>query len=135
MQKSPMIGVLAVAALLAGSGYKADTLDKDTPPKENKRPTARTGTITGKVTYDGKPVPVGIINIHPAKGIGVLAEIQNGKFTADMVPPGPVTITINTALHRGAYRNIERMMKSGGGLLPQDATGNKNIKDKPKDAE
>jgi len=140
MQKGLMAGTLAVAVLLIGSDFKVDPPAKDTPAKDDKkadtdkkgdktRNTAKTGKITGKVTYDGKTVPVGIINIRPAKGIGIIAEIQNGKYTADAVPPGPITITVNTALHRGAYKNLERMRKSGDGLPMLVAKG----KDKPKD--
>jgi hypothetical protein len=110
-----MTGALAVAVLVIGPGFAADPPAKDTPEKSDKpRITARTGTITGKVTYDGKPVAVGIINIHPAKGIGVVAEIQKGKYTAEGVPPGPVIITVRTAEMRQLYTTLKKAREAGG---------------------
>ncbi len=104
---------------------------KDDKKGNNTGDRAKTGKLTGKVTYDGKTVPVGIINFHPAKGIGVVAEIENGKYTADKVPAGPVTITVNTILHREIYKNLEKQLKSGGG--PPGGGGAAKLKDKLKD--
>ncbi|MBI1918481.1 MAG: carboxypeptidase regulatory-like domain-containing protein [Planctomycetes bacterium] len=95
----------------------------------------KTGRITGKVTYDGKLVPVGTITFISEKGGGVLAVIHNGKYTADKVPPGPVTITVNTR----EARQLANTMKSTGGKGPSvipsggQQSSPQNIKDKMKD--
>src|SRR5262249_33404909 len=58
--------------------------DGDIEVRPEVQPPAR---VFGKVTYDGKTVPVGIVTFHPEKGIAVLTEIQNGVYTLDGVPP------------------------------------------------
>ena len=59
---------------------------------------AKTGTISGNVTYQGKPLPAGIITFHTADGkSSVSAQLQaDGTFAAKDVPVGPTRVTINT---------------------------------------
>src|SRR5262249_23608826 len=110
-----------------GAGTKGDD------PRDETKMTM--GRITGKVTYDGKIVPAGIINFHPEMGRGVVAVIDNGKYIAEKVPPGRVTFTVNTAEIRRVYKALEAQRKSGGGLggaPPLRGGAGPHVKDKLK---
>src|SRR5205823_1730170 len=91
------------------------------------------GTVTGTVTYDGKIVPVGYINFHPEKGIGVIVEIQNGRYTAGKVPAGPVIVTVRTAEMRSMYnglkqqRSVAELLVPGGGQLKDKLKGKETV--------
>lgn len=54
------------------------------------------GTVTGKVTVDGKPLPSGRISFVPSKGQGVGGEIKDGQYTVEKVPVGSVKVTVET---------------------------------------
>jgi len=55
------------------------------------------GTITGKVTYKGKPLPVGTVMFVSEQGEGtVTADIQDGEYKAMKVPTGPAKIAVYT---------------------------------------
>ncbi len=55
------------------------------------------GTVSGKVTFKGQPLPGGTISFVPEKGGAVTADIQeDGSFTAPNVPTGPAKITVET---------------------------------------
>src|SRR5947208_117269 len=107
MLRKPTVGLFAVALLFLTLGC-SDSKEKKEDCKEDKKRDGKKGDdiardevlmmgkITGKVTYDRKSVPVGIITFHPEKGTGVMVELENGKYTADKVPTGPVTVTVNT---------------------------------------
>ncbi len=56
-----------------------------------------TGTVSGEVTYEGKPVETGYITFHPAdggKGTEVAAPIKDGRFTVANLSPGPKMVHI-----------------------------------------
>jgi len=54
-----------------------------------------TGSVEGKVTYQGKPLPGAIIGFHPAKGKPVVAKTdETGSYSAPAVPVGEVRVTI-----------------------------------------
>lgn len=62
-----LLAALFVLAPLARAEDK-----KDAPPK---------GTVTGKVTLDGKPLPTGVIRLATPDGkAGVSAKIKDGKY-------------------------------------------------------
>lgn len=54
------------------------------------------GTVTGKVTVDGKPLPAGKIAFIPKSGSGVGGEIKDGQYKVEKVPPGTVNVTVET---------------------------------------
>ncbi|TWT31663.1 hypothetical protein [Blastopirellula retiformator] len=79
---------LAVSLLAAGCSSKEETLQ----------------TISGRVTYQGNPVPIGVIQFSPDaaagnQGMVGFAEIKEGKFnTAESgrgVESGPLTVSID----------------------------------------
>jgi hypothetical protein len=59
---------------------------------------ASNGTISGKVLYRGKPLPGGTVTFLPAGGKGAFnSEIQqDGSYNLTQVPPGEVTIIVET---------------------------------------
>ena len=57
--------------------------------------TPTTGSITGTVTYDGKPLDGGIISFVPATGNTVAAIIQaDGAYSVANVPLGEAIVVI-----------------------------------------
>jgi hypothetical protein len=53
------------------------------------------GTISGKVTYQGKALPGGFVIFLPEKGPAVNATIDSeGKYRADNVPVGTARISV-----------------------------------------
>ena len=62
------------------------------------RPARKTGTITGKVTYKGAPLPGGTVKFYPErKGKPVTGIIQaDGTFTAKGVPLGRTMVVVET---------------------------------------
>lgn len=82
---------------------------------------SKSGKVTGTVTYDGKTVPVGRITFHPEKGNPVSAEIEDGSYTVQKVPSGPVTVTVDTTAHRSELKTLKQgggMKMPGGGKPP-----------------
>jgi hypothetical protein len=55
------------------------------------------GTVSGKVTYDGKPVLVGTVTFHTEKRQVVAAIDDNGVYTVTGVPLGEAKITVDTS--------------------------------------
>ena len=53
------------------------------------------GTISGKVTYQGKPVSSGFVTFVPEKGTPIHADIQSdGSYRVEKVPIGLVKIGV-----------------------------------------
>lgn len=53
------------------------------------------GTVSGKVAYQGKPLPSGFVTFVPEKGTPVHADIQSdGSYRIENVPIGPVKIGV-----------------------------------------
>jgi hypothetical protein len=76
------------------------------------------GTVSGKVTYQGKPLPSGFVTFVPEKGAPVYSEIQSdGSYRVDQVPIGLVRIGIqpksaqNTLASSAMPRNPQDVTK------------------------
>jgi hypothetical protein len=56
-------------------------------------------TVSGEVTYDGQPVKKGYVTFAPADGKGpaVGAEIADGRYAAEKVPPGPKVVKVEAS--------------------------------------
>jgi len=60
----------------------------------NKAAPAR---VTGKVTYDGKPITAGVMNFYTADGVPYSGLINsNGTYTATDLPTGEMVVTVET---------------------------------------
>lgn len=58
---------------------------------------ASKATITGTVTYKGKPIPSGSITFTPESGAPLVnAPIRDGKYTAESVPTGDAKVSITS---------------------------------------
>jgi hypothetical protein len=53
-------------------------------------------TVSGTVTFNGKPVDKGYVNFHPTdnKGRSVGGEVRDGKFTVKNVAPGKCRVEV-----------------------------------------
>jgi hypothetical protein len=119
---------LGLVLLIGWSRLQDRVPDRDTEAKSAEQ---SPGRVFGKVTYAGKIVPVGIITFHPEKGIAVLAEIENGSYTVDGVPPGAVAVTVSTFFQRQSYKTLQQQRQSPGVQMPFRMGG----KDQPKGGE
>jgi hypothetical protein len=55
----------------------------------------RAGTVVGKVTFKGQPLPSGKVTILSADGVVCSGDIgPNGRYTVYRVPPGPARIAV-----------------------------------------
>jgi hypothetical protein len=52
------------------------------------------GTITGTVTFKGRPLPDGIVSFVTDKGQVVTGRFRGGNYILEKVPVGPVRITV-----------------------------------------
>jgi hypothetical protein len=73
-----LLGLLLLCSLAAGCGK----------PK---------GSVSGKVTFKGKPLTAGFVIFTPEKGPAVNASINSeGKYKAENVPVGTAKISVRT---------------------------------------
>ena len=78
---------------------------------------SKTGTVTGKVTLDGKPLLIGKISFT-GKGKTVSADIIEGEYTAKKVPVGDVKVTVDTSIAKHEADNLLAGAQRGGGGMP-----------------
>jgi hypothetical protein len=119
---SAIVALAAVTGLLSGCG-------------------ASTATVSGEVTYDGKPVGDGYITFTPTDGKGKDAggPITGGRYKVTGLPPGPKVVKVVAVKQVNFASSSEEMMqraaearKSGNhdGLvdpadtIPDNAEGN-----------
>lgn len=53
-----------------------------------------TGTVSGKVAFQGKPVPAGTVTFIHADGPTRSGSIHEGSYSVAQIPPGPCLILI-----------------------------------------
>jgi hypothetical protein len=77
--------------------------------------TTRPGKVSGRVMYDGKPVPIGAIAFHPeGSGRRVTVDIEDGVYRAGKMPVGTVRVTVHTAMFRRSYEAMKLRRQSAG---------------------
>jgi hypothetical protein len=70
------------------------------------------GTISGKVTYQGKPVPAGTVVFVPqVQGGSFVARIRDGQYKLENCPVGPAKIAVSTPA------NTDPMKRMMGGKM------------------
>ena len=90
----PLVMTLIVIATSHDAGPPAVTLE------------AKSGTLTGQVLLDGKPVERGSIVIRPKKGKLLKAKLdENGKFAFSKIPVGDYQVGIVSDLVPKKYRS------------------------------
>lgn len=84
-----------------------------------------TGSVSGKVTFEGKDLPVGTVIFHPEKGTPVSGSIFEGKYTVEKVPLGEAKVGITVPAPApasfgppGAKVGREKMMPPKGAPVP-----------------
>lgn len=91
------------------------------------------GTVSGKVSYQGKDVPGGTVFILPSKGGSVSGAIkEDGTYSIAKVPSGPAKVTVETesvkpasaapAQARGDASFYSKMPKPPADLAKGDVT-------------
>jgi hypothetical protein len=85
-----------------------------------------TGTVTGKVRYNGKPLSSGSVSFLPESGRGSFgARIkEDGSYTIEKVPVGKVKIVVNLGKSRGNNPRramMHQAMKSNKVELSEEA--------------
>jgi len=94
--------------------YFADKRPEDKKP-EDKKPEEKkgdTGTVSGKVTYKGKPLPGGNVTFAGKDGKSLAAAIhEDGTYSLEKVPPGEYKVAVETESLRKAA--------PGGGVPPK----------------
>jgi len=83
------------------------------------------GTVSGKVSYQGKPVPAGTVSFIPETGSPVISPIaEDGTYTIRNIAAGKVKITVETDSARPALdktgRAATRHKGGGGGGVSQE---------------
>jgi hypothetical protein len=98
-------------------------------------------TVSGEVTYDGKPVEDGRITFLPADGKGpsVGGVVTGGRYTVKNVTPGPKVVKVEAVKQVPFARSSEEMARRAAeartrgdtsgiidpaDLIPPDAVGN-----------
>jgi hypothetical protein len=77
------------------------------------------GTITGTVSYQGKPIPAGTIIFSPDSGEPAAnGPIADGKYTVDKVPPGPAKVSVSSSYSEGFTSPMQVAMQKSGGKPP-----------------
>src|SRR4051812_11203496 len=55
-------------------------------------------TVSGMVTFDGKPLPAGVVQFQSTeRTVTTSANIYDGTYTTDRAPLGKNTVTIDTS--------------------------------------
>lgn len=104
---------------------------KEKKPEEKKpEADAGAGSVTGKVTYKGKPLPGGTVTLTGKDGKAVSgAIVEDGSYTVRAVKPGTYTMTVDTSAAKGkAFVAIPEKYKEAdkSGLTVEVKEGNQN---------
>jgi hypothetical protein len=51
-------------------------------------------TVKGSVSYQGKPIPAGIVKFYGSGNRSSMAYVRDGAFTVTDLPPGEVKVTV-----------------------------------------
>jgi hypothetical protein len=95
---SARLAALAVGVLLAASGCTSKT------------------TVTGKVTYKGKPVIWGTVSVIASDNIQYAAQITpEGTFSIPNVPSGPAKFAVSSPNPDGTARGGPAALNGGAG--------------------
>jgi hypothetical protein len=80
--------------------------------------------VTGKVSFDGQPLPSGSVTFEGPKGLTTAGEIKDGVYTAKGAEIGPNKITVHTTTGKVAAMK-EKMPK--GPDLPMVPTPTEGV--------
>lgn len=76
--------------------------------------------VHGTVTYNGKPVPAGVVTFYPTEGgIYYYHLNEKGEFSGDSLPAGELVVTVDTEGH-----NPNRKQQTYGPQMGGDQPNN-----------
>jgi hypothetical protein len=78
-----------------GGGAQPELIEK--PKGEQKKETAEKAGVTGKVVYQGQPLPAGTVTFHKAKDHYAAMIYSDGTYEVKDLPPGSYVIAVETA--------------------------------------
>ena len=79
-------------------------------------------TVTGTVTLDGQPLPIGQIVFEiPNSTEQRIGGIENGKFEVKGVPVGKVRAAIRTSIMQGRFAAEQKFASKAGGTADKPA--------------
>src|SRR5437867_1207834 len=82
--------------------------------------------VSGKVTYNGSPVPAGVLAFHTKDAGTYTCGIQDGSYSASDLPAGEIVVTITTELYNPSHKTPEyRSMGGAPGAGAMAAYGGK----------
>jgi hypothetical protein len=74
-----------------------------------------TGTLNGKVTFKGQPLPGGMVTVFDAGNAGHSGQIQkDGSYSVSNIPAGSAKVTVGTSPSRGNIRNPDAVKEPWG---------------------
>ncbi len=73
-----------------------------------------TGTVSGKVTFQGQPVAAGSVTFIHADGPTRSGSIQEGSYSVARIPPGACTILVVSLPSPRSMWNLEKQERVGG---------------------
>jgi hypothetical protein len=79
------------------------------------------GTVSGTVTFQGKPLPSGNVMFVPEHGPAVSGIIDDGKYTVEKVPVGPAKIAITSAVTEMSSGFMKHMLPPKDAPIPPEA--------------
>src|SRR5438128_4740129 len=71
-----------------------------------------TGTVTGRVVFDGQPIPMGTIQFVNDKGTVANGSIRDGEYRVERVPVGATTIVVTAVESINTASNPPPVMRS-----------------------
>jgi hypothetical protein len=73
-----------------------------------------TGSVSGKVTYKGTPVPNGVVTFHGDEGQSTQVPLgEDGTYDAPQVPVGQVSVTIATPPDNSVLLKVAKQWPGG----------------------
>jgi hypothetical protein len=73
-----------------------------------------TGTVSGKVTFQGQPVPAGSVTFVHADGATISGSIHEGSYSIARVPIGACTILVVSLPSPRSVWNPQKKERVGG---------------------
>jgi hemoglobin len=65
------------------------------------------GTVSGKVTYKGKPLPAGTVAFHSKDGKAISTKLsEDGTYAAEKVPAGEYNLAVETDSAKGSPKYV-----------------------------
>jgi hypothetical protein len=88
------------------------------------------GSVTGKVTFNGEPMPGGTVSFLPVKGTGggnATIDPKDGSYHMDKLPVGKVKVAVLPAQEPKLPKGVKGIGPPKDTPLPEEAKGAFNL--------